>query len=359
MKPGLRERLEARRHALAESVAERVLETSLAEVGADLAALRELEAVIAALPQARPRPPVAPILIGLASVLLVSAAWIIPISALGIRTPIVLEASSSSLELTLARDWRWTGSIDLEPGRLRLEDAAARFSDPALMPDGATADDDLLIKADRLRMEGLESAAGMRIAFETTPDAGIGVFFRGGHGGGAASIAGNGTVTGAGLARAFAFDVPRQQSFGAPGPSALRASVEFQPARPIELSGMEAAAVTFGRLASVEEGFVSGLRSGLLRLPDSAESHDLLDGQAVQLESFGGRVSRLQIGGDGVELALQGTVSRVAIIGQVSARDLTPSLLSYLYTNQRLAFLFGAISFLWATLWSARRLFAS
>jgi hypothetical protein len=122
---------------------------------------------------------------------------------------------------------------------------------------------------------------------------------------------------------------------------------------------MEAAAVTFGRLASVEEGFVSGLRSGLLRLPDSAESHDLLDGQAVHLESFGGRVSRLQIGGDGVELALQGSVSRVAIIGQVSARDLTPSLLSYLYTNQRLAFLFGAISFLWATLWSARRLFAS
>ena len=69
---------------------------------------------------------------------------------------------------------------------------------------------------------------------------------------------------------------------------------------------------------------------------------------------------RLRIADRGDEQALaldlDGTVERVAVGARGRERDVTPSVLAYLYHNQRLAFLFAAASFVWGALWSLRRL---
>ena len=76
-----------------------------------------------------------------------------------------------------------------------------------------------------------------------------------------------------------------------------------------------------------------------------------LDGYVRQL-----RVENRDGDEDTIAVDLEGTVERVAIGPPGRERDVTPSVLSYLYHNQRLAFLFAAASFVWGALWSLRRL---
>ena len=79
-------------------------------------------------------------------------------------------------------------------------------------------------------------------------------------------------------------------------------------------------------------------------------------GSRLRLEGAEGVISRLTIGPDGAALIFEGEVRSAATGPPGFERQLKPSLLEYLYHQQRLGFFWAVASFIWGLLWSARTL---
>jgi hypothetical protein len=103
-------------------------------------------------------------------------------------------------------------------------------------------------------------------------------------------------------------------------------------------------------------GFASQITRGRLTLTDTGQQIVLAPEAALRLGDTQGRVASLRIGRDGIGVVFEGTVAEVTLGSAEFTRDLKPSLLEWAYHQQRLGFLWGALTFLWTLGWSVRRL---
>jgi hypothetical protein len=125
----------------------------------------------------------------------------------------------------------------------------------------------------------------------------------------------------------------------------------------IDLANLHVAEISFAKETyDSETPFASGIMKGSVTVLSTGEKLPLQEGSRLRLEGTEGIISRLAIGPEGSTLIFEGAV-RSAIIGPSGfERQLKPSLLDYLYHQQRLGFFWAAASFLWGLLWSARTL---
>jgi hypothetical protein len=74
------------------------------------------------------------------------------------------------------------------------------------------------------------------------------------------------------------------------------------------------------------------------------------------LHWMGGAISALRVMPDGITVRFAGSVHGLTLGRANFARELRPTLIEYLFHQQTVGFLWGAVTFLWGMLWSARRL---
>ena len=104
-----------------------------------------------------------------------------------------------------------------------------------------------------------------------------------------------------------------------------------------------------------ELAFASQIERGTLTLTDADEQLTLSRGAALRLGDAHGIVSEMQVGKEGLHITFEGTVATVALGRGDFDHNIKPSLLEWLYHQQKVGFLWGAVTFLWGVIWSARK----
>jgi hypothetical protein len=158
--------------------------------------------------------------------------------------------------------------------------------------------------------------------------------------------------------------VPEHVEFRARGGSIVPMMLPTRPDLLWVIRNMQIDAVSFSRETSSNPGqssFKSSITSGTVLLYDVNESFELAAFDSLSLETFVGTVFELQ--GDpsdpkrNMKVTLKGTASRVLRgLGDSSTpKDLTPSLLKYLYHQKSSALLALGIPWLWFMLAGLRK----
>ncbi len=360
----LRVELQRKRSQLTREVSDRIIRDPQTDVRDDIYRIIALDVILKTLPSPFWKRLWAPLAIGLASLSMVGVAWMVRVDVLGIRTNVLLTAGANTVELTTNREWQWSGQIRLPEGKVRIERAYISYSDPS---QAFSAIDD----AHRLDVEGggyfslqrLDLKARTRLVLETADGDDLAVYAWGT--GASGDILVNGDVlvgwvgkSGPSQSMELALQIPEVITFSAANREAIPARVLFGRVPPFSLRDLHVSSIKFGREISQipgEMAFISTVESGHIRLPSVQGSHDLFTGDKVRLSGLQGRIRRITVGSP-ITIDFEGTVERLSIGPSGGERDLTPSVLSYVYYNQPLAFLFSAASFLWGMLWSLRRL---
>ena len=93
-------------------------------------------------------------------------------------------------------------------------------------------------------------------------------------------------------------------------------------------------------------------------MTDTGEQITLVPGADLQLANTRGRIAALQVTNKEIQVKFEGTASDVTLGTGDFARNLKPTILDWLFHQQRLGLFWGALTFLWGIAWSARKLFS-
>jgi hypothetical protein len=104
-------------------------------------------------------------------------------------------------------------------------------------------------------------------------------------------------------------------------------------------------------VASAQESFISSVGNGSLTFVKVGRTVPLPPRVRIAFDGSEGRIIQLVVD-NGIQLSFEGRVDRVFI----NDEDLTPRWLEFLYRNQPLTLIWGAVGFLWAMLWSLKSL---
>jgi hypothetical protein len=275
-----------------------------------------------------------------------------------------LDVASESVTIRLAKQTSWTGNWDLGGGLLRLEDMSRIEIPPELATENMLsgrpwfegsngdfalkrleiqAEAELLVKKAELQTLGINSWNSQmlgQLQVYGTPKI----------------QAGQSPQESEKLSEAR-FDIPGTITFfhdAAQVPSILRVT----PRGSLTLADLAVEKISFAKeKADSETSFQSGIIRGNLTVLTTGEKPQLLEaGSRLRLEGVKGVISALAISGDGIHLVFEGRVRSATIGPPGFERELKPSLLEYMYHQQRLGFFWAVASFLWGLLWSARTL---
>jgi hypothetical protein len=95
---------------------------------------------------------------------------------------------------------------------------------------------------------------------------------------------------------------------------------------------------------------VSTIESGSLVLDDVSRTVDVHNGDRLILQGVDGWITEFSIENGTLELFFKGTVKEIRAGPRGSEKDLSPSLLEYVFSNQPVALFFGSVVFLWGLL---------
>jgi hypothetical protein len=262
----------------------------------------------------------------------------------------------------VSEPWRWISEAPLRANYVRAEEFNELETPP--LPTAASmleAPNGFEITGDGLSLMSLNITKGTRVTVETARDGQLDLYAKGG--GVSGEIAAVGTLQavfeadGARTALDLDLDVPETIGFRSNGHRIVPAWLRLVPQGRSEFADMRVRDLSFAQARAFEPGsvrFVSAVKSGTLRLIDIGAEIDIKE-EALTLREVEGRIARLVVG-DVVRIDFEGTAGGIRLGPADFARDLVPTVAQYLYHNERLAFFWTALVFLWGLFWSARRL---
>lgn len=333
-------------------------------VDAEMDRIEALQRVRAALPPPPSHFVVVVVGVGLACLLVASLAWTLPTPT----TRIQLVARTTNVTLRLAEPLRWTGDLHLASELIRLQhvsriDLPPEYVTPTPLAGPAWLNLTIADGRATLRRLMIEKDATVTFVHSQT---------------GTAEIATHGIMSGeldaAGLVSATMGSTPAGElrlgevrfdgppalfGFAADGTGAEPSGLRMPLSQPLVLHDLAVSGLGLMEEradANQRPTFVSALLSGTLTLTDTGEKLVLAEDAALRLLGALGRVTTLRVGGEAITVTFEGTVSGVSLGSGDFARDLKPSILEYLYHQERLQLFWGAITFLWGLFWSARKL---
>jgi hypothetical protein len=156
--------------------------------------------------------------------------------------------------------------------------------------------------------------------------------------------------------------MPADLGASAAGMDAVPASLNVNALAPVELRSVQVKDLSFLREqvdAQQRQSAFSELQTGSLTLTDTGEQVTLGEGAMLRLRGSSGTLTSLRIEAERIRVRFEGTADRITIGTGDFARDLRPTVLDYLFHQQKVGFLWGAATFLWGVLWSARALIAT
>lgn len=364
MTRNLRSKLERHRNSLVRSVSDRVICDAEMDVSAEVHRIAVLDKMLSYLPVPIWQRLWSPLFVALACITAVGASWVGTIDQLGIRTGVVLALNAETASFLMDSDWALPGRIRLEGQELRIERASLKLSDPALAFGSLGDNARLHVESNsELTLQRLALKSGTEFTLQMADGDKVTLYAVGAGASGEILINGTSTLewsegNAPHQSRTFSLEIPETITFSISGQLTVPARIEFQPTASPVLHNLYVSRLRFGREVAMiygQPGFVSTIQSGQVRLLDVDQIYDLFPGDGLILHDLKGRVRQAQIGGP-ISIDLEGTVKQLSVGPRGQERDVTPSVLSYVYHNQQLAFLFSAASFIWGLLWSFRRL---
>ena len=109
-------------------------------------------------------------------------------------------------------------------------------------------------------------------------------------------------------------------------------------------------------LSSGNSVFVSAVIGGTIDLADISKTVKLRQRERLVLNSARGRIAEIRVG-EHIEVAFEGSASAVKVGPKGFERDLTPSVLEFVYRNEPLWLFWSALLFPWGMLWNVRDFF--
>ena len=333
---------------------------------AEVDRIKELQSVVAALPQADRFPLRWAAIIGAVCLIGASLAWSIDVP----RARVQLNLTTASIVMRLADDFSWDGNWRINP-ELRLMqfthlDLPPEYSVPQPLAKEASLELSITDGGARLRHLFVERGASATIASSETGATEIVV-----HG---APFRGDIDVSGVVSSRAgpspgtslpyesFDPDMPPGRfGFQYDGRSVLPALLHVSAADTLDLREIPVSGLGFfeeradGTQASV---FASQITSGILTMTDTDERIQLAPAAALRLVDARGLVAALKVTPKDIQVKFEGTASGITLGTGDFSRDLKPTMLEWLFHQKKLGFFWGAITFLWGLTWSARRLYS-
>jgi hypothetical protein len=334
---------------------------------AEVDRIKELQSVLAALPQRQTFSLRWAMAIGVVCLIGASLALTIHVP----RTRVQFDIVTSSVIIQVADKFNWAGDWRVEPAQVRLQN----FTNFDLPPEYGTAES--LARGTSLEMNVTDGAVVMR---QLMIERG-GWLTIAGHETGATEIAAQGapfsgsldvygTVAGHGglspglsLPNAqFDSDTPPGRfGFAYDGRGRLPAALHAWPTDTLRLRRIEVSALSFFEESADQEQdatFASQILSGTLTMTDTGEHIALAPGVALRLTDARGLVAVLKVKHKDVQVKFEGTAGDVTLGNRNFARSLKPTVLEWLLHQQTVGFFWAAITFLWGIAWSTRRLFS-
>jgi len=292
-----------------------------------------------------------------------SLAWVVHMPTATVH----VEAQVSALDVQLSAPYEWDGAWSLGGAGTQL----IGFATMRLPPELGTLQ--MLAQSTNIDIEGgaveltsLKFAQGARVRILKGAAGNFNMLTWGKPVEGELQVAGSPTfMVGASsevsvLKTTTTFDPPGVVDFQDPGHPAIPAVLQATPAGVLTLKHVSVQAITlFTEVTdrNQEQHFESTINNAEITVLDSDESRKLKAGDPLYVEVVRGSISELKIGNDGISFAFDGRVSRIAVGPQDYQRDLSPTLLEYVYHQKRLALFWSAVTFLWGLLWGGRKIF--
>ena len=336
---------------LANDAARKVLAGELA--ADELDRIAQLRKVQDALPRPRDRTWLWAAAVALICVGLVTGAATVPWPVARIE----LEAVSASISFRPLDPVNWQGSWPVDPALIRFKNVQRPelpdFSPP---PWSGRVSFDVEVKGGSASIRALAAAAGASVAIDRTDGA---VTIIVGQAPSSVELNATGTVSVSGAdasgarsgrldAREFR-DMPADFGASGLGTGAVPASLRVTPLGPLDLQGMTVQDLGFLREqvdAQQHSASLSELQSGVLTLTDTGEKVTLTDGAVLRFRGSSGALISLRIAPDSVGVRFEGSARGITLGRDDFARDLRPTVLEYLFHQQKVSFL-----------WAAKRLF--
>lgn len=397
MQNDLARQLRRQRQAIARQTASRLAEDPSSPVDAGVDRIEAIDKLLAAMPSSLLRRLLIPGGTALACSLLVWLAWTVRVDSFGIKTWVAIEATADRVALELDAPWELLDPLPLAGRSLRIDQATLAFNDPALLfgalPGRSRVDispaaspRQLSLGLARLSLEAAtepqtESADNGRVSGPAKltierPDPRQVRLLLSGDVAGEVDIGGKAAIawrepSGTRREERLDLELPEILAFTSEGDSAVPVLVEASLpwGNDLVFHHLTVANVRFGQEVQLLPGEwteLSTIHSGTLRLPELEQSVPLDPGVGLQLEGFDGYVREVAISPKSavITIAYQGEADRITLLSPGShglleqglERDLTPSLLTYAYQNQRLELVFAAVAFLWGAFFYLRGL---
>ena len=338
-------------------------ETASAEVDR----IRELQGVLAALPQRESLPLRWGTIIGAVCLIGASLAWTIRIP----QTRLQLDLTTTSITARLKNDVRWDGDWRLNTALVRLQ----HFSHIDLPPEYGSVEPltreaslDLNVSGGKVELRHLFIGHGALLTLASDETGATDMVVREGPFRGdldvSGTVAGSAGPTPAERLPPAAYDPdmpPGRFGFQYDGRGALPALLHLSAADTLGLREMVVSGLGFfeeradGTQSSV---FASQIVSGTLTITDTGEQIPLAPAAALVLADADGLVATLRVAPKNVHVKFEGRASEVKLGTGDFTRNLKPTILEWLFHQQKLGFFWGAITFLWGMAWSARKFFS-
>ena len=327
-----------------------------------LGRISSLQRLICALPPERDNTWIWATVVAVACVSAITAAAVVPIP----RTRFELDLVTSSVSFRLASPLRWQGKWSVDPTLVRFQNVERpELPDFPTPPWRGRASFD--VSADRgttsIRAFGAETGTLMSLDASAT-----GVVITANERECSVELNATGVVSVVGHDRFGAEWRPEPTSFdvipavfgaSGSGKTAVPASMRVNPLDTLELEEFPITDISFVQEATdtLQRSYpLSRLRSGTIVMTDVMADKRVKEGSFLRLLDTFGTVVALRVSPDGITIRFEGTARYISIGRGSFHKDLRPTVLEYLFHQEKVGFFWGALTFLWGLAWSARKI---
>ena len=158
------------------------------------------------------------------------------------------------------------------------------------------------------------------------------------------------------------FEVPEVITFVSAGSGATPSVLEGAVGETMELRAVPISGIDFlAQLPDETQGefhWASGIESGSVELRDVSQRVDLQPGEKLILDGLEGELVLVRAG-DKITTVARGVVDEILLDNGISARNLKPSRLRYLFSRKPEEVYWGAVVVLFGWLWAFQKRFFS
>ncbi len=356
----LSRRLEKTHSAAAKAAAEKALAGE--SIADDLIRLKEYEALLDLSRAPKRNSLISAVIVGTVCLVIAGLVWAMRMPNTNLHVTLVTDA----LTFGLTEPWQWTGHWQLGDSVFRLDE----MSEITLPPELSSVPQLkgrvwLDIEKGSVALSDLELGSRGTFTLLRNPSASIYILSLNAPLRGQLQIFGSPAVSaGEAPSRPTAlqkphFEVPGTLSFYDDGHPRIPARIRLSARDKITWQNIPINKLSFFREESgANEGsfFISGIQSGTVTIGDTGEKVALQAKDQLFLEFPTGIIQELELGPESLRLSFKGRAKKASFGVTGFEENLVPTWLSYLYHQERLGFLWGAVAFLWGVLWSAREL---